>query len=418
MRPKSDLRASASRAKNPGAAPATADFLVVGGGIIGITIALDLARRFRGQSIALIEKEDELGMHASGRNSGILHAGFYYSADSLKARFSREGNAALTAYCVERGLRINRCGKLVVAQDESELAGLDELLRRGRVNNVRLEEITDAEARKIELRVRTFQRAIFSPTTSAVDPTEVTLSLAADAEKAGVAITRQTKYLGRDGSTVRTSSGTIDCGYVVNAAGLYADRVARDYGFSDNYRILPFKGVYLYADEGETIRTNIYPVPNLANPFLGVHFTVTAHGRTKIGPTAIPAFWREQYGWIAGFSGRELADIITRELGLLARNDFSFRSLAVSELKKYRRSNLVALASKMVRDLDPRRYTHWGKPGIRAQLLDIRTRRLVTDFHVEGDDRSMHVLNAVSPAFTSSIPFASYVVDRIQAEVK
>ena len=352
-------------------------------------------------------------MHASGRNSGILHAGFYYSADSLKARFSREGNAALTAYCVEKGLRINRCGKLVVAQDESELAGLDELLRRGRVNNVRLEEITEAEAQRIEPRVRTFQRAIFSPTTSAVDPTEVTLSLAADAEKAGVTIARRTKYLGRNGTAVRTSSGRIDCGYVVNAAGLYADRIARDYGFSEDYRILPFKGVYLYADEGETLRTNIYPVPNLANPFLGVHFTVTTHGRTKIGPTAIPAFWREQYGWIGGFSARELADIVARQLGLLVRNDFGFRSLALSEVKKYRRSNLVALAAKMVRDLDPTRYTHWGKPGIRAQLLDIRTRQLVSDFHLEGDDRSMHVLNAVSPAFTSAIPFASYVVDRI-----
>jgi len=395
--------------------PPTADFLVIGGGIIGINIALALVRRFPGQSIALIEKEDELGMHASGRNSGILHAGFYYSADSLKARFSREGNAALTAYCVEKGLRINRCGKLVVAQDESELAGLDELLRRGRVNNVRLEDVTEAEAQKIEPRVRTFQRAIFSPTTSAVDPTEVMLSLAADAEKAGVTIARRTKYRGRgrNGTTVRTSSGKIDCGYVVNAAGLYADRIARDYGFSENYRILPFKGVYLYADEAEMIRTNIYPVPNLANPFLGVHFTVTTRGRTKIGPTAIPAFWREQYGWIGGFSARELADIVARQLGLLVRNDFGFRSLALSEVKKYRRSNLVALAAKMVRDLDPTRYTHWGKPGIRAQLLDIRTRQLVSDFHLEGDDRSMHVLNAVSPAFTSSIPFAAYVVDRI-----
>jgi (S)-2-hydroxyglutarate dehydrogenase len=352
-------------------------------------------------------------MHASGRNSGILHAGFYYSADSLKARFSREGNAALTAYCVEKGLQINRCGKLVVAQDESELAGLDELLRRGRVNNVRLEEITEAEAQKIEPRVRTFQRAIFSPTTSAVDPTEVTLSLVADAEKAGVTIARRTKYLGRNGTTVRTSLGKIDCGYVVNAAGLYADRIARDYGFSENYRILPFKGVYLYADEGEPMRTNVYPIPNLANPFLGVHFTVTTRGRTKIGPTAIPAFWREQYGWIGGFSARELADIVARQLGLLVRNDFGFRSLALSEVKKYRRSNLVALAAKMVRDLDPTRYTHWGKPGIRAQLLDIRTRQLVSDFHLEGDERSMHVLNAVSPAFTSAIPFAAYVVDRI-----
>ena len=396
--------------------PATADFLVVGGGIIGITLALELKRRFPGQKVALIEKEDSLAAHASGRNSGILHAGFYYSADSLKARFSRQGNIALTRYCLERRLRINRCGKLVVARNENDLAGLDELLRRAKVNGVPLNDITEREAREIEPRILTFQRAIFSPTTSAVDPVEVCLSLARDAADAGVSITLGAKYTGRNGRTVQTDAGTIDAGYVVNAAGLYADRVARDFGFSADYRILPFKGVYLYADEGEPIRTNIYQVPNLANPFLGVHFTVTTGGRTKIGPTAIPAFWREQYDWTGRFNAAEMADIVGREAMLLLRNDFNFRSLAIGELKKYRRANLLALASGLVRDLDPKRYTHWGKPGIRAQLLDIRTRRLVTDFHVEGDAASMHVLNAVSPAFTSSIPFASHVVDRIARE--
>ena len=393
--------------------PKTADFLIVGGGIIGITLSLELSRRFPGQRIVLIDKEAELGTHASGRNSGILHAGFYYSADSLKARFTREGNALLTSYCLERGLNINRCGKIVVAKDDTELAGLDELLERGRVNGVKLESIAEGDARKIEPRVKTVQRAIFSPTTSAVDPVEVTRSLARDALAAGVTLVRGSKYLGRSGATVRTSSGSIDCGYVVNAAGLYADRVARDFGFSDHYRILPFKGVYLYAEAGEKIRTNIYSVPNLANPFLGVHFTVTTHGRTKIGPTAIPTFWREQYAGFGRFSAREMAEIVGRETMLLLRNDFNFRRLAISELKKYRRKTLVTLASQMVRDLDANKYREWGKPGIRAQLLDIRTRRLVMDFVIEGDDRSMHVLNAVSPAFTSSIPFAAHVVDRI-----
>jgi L-2-hydroxyglutarate oxidase LhgO len=264
--------------------------------------------------------------------------------------------------------------------------------------------------------VRTAGRAIFSPTTSAIDPVEVTQSLGRDARAAGVCIARGAKYLGRSGKLVRTSVGELECGYVVNAAGLYADRVARDFGFSENYRILPFKGVYLYAEECEIVRTNIYPVPNLANPFLGVHFTVTTGGRTKIGPTAIPAFWREQYTGFHGFNFGELADVISREAMLLLRNDFNFRGLAISELKKYRRSNLVALAAEMVTQLDPKRYTHWGKPGIRAQLLETRTRRLVMDFHVEGDDRSMHVLNAVSPAFTSSIPFAAHVVEKIAAE--
>src|SRR5205085_1932303 len=163
------------------ALPPTTDFLVIGGGIIGITLALQLSRRFPAQRIVLIEKEQELGTHASGRNSGILHAGFYYTADSLKARFTKDGNAALTAYCIERGLRINRCGKLVVAENEDELHGLDQLLERGRVNGVQLEQISESDAMAIEPRVRTAGRAIFSPTTSAVDPVEVTQSLARDA---------------------------------------------------------------------------------------------------------------------------------------------------------------------------------------------------------------------------------------------
>ncbi len=389
----------------------------MGAGVLGVTLALEISRRFPGRKIAVIDKEQEIGTHASGRNSGILHAGFYYSADSLKAKFTKEGNAALTAYCVERGLRINRCGKLVVAQNENDLEGLDELLRRGQVNNVMLNEITAKEAAEIEPRVRTLDRAIFSPTTAAVDPVEVVHSLARDAAAAGVTFTRGTQYLGRSASTVRTSNGTIACGYLVNAAGLYADSVARDYGYGEHYRILPFKGVYLYADEGETVRTNIYPVPNLANPFLGVHFTVTTFGRTKIGPTAIPAFWREQYHGLSGFKLGELADIVPREAMLLARNDFNFRSLAVSELKKYYRPNLVRLAGSMLKDLDPKRYAHWGKPGIRAQLLDTRTRKLVMDFHFEGDAKSMHILNAVSPGFTSSISFAAHVVERIASEL-
>src|SRR6266498_732323 len=173
------MEASASAPNCP--LPKRTDFLVVGGGILGVTISRELARCFPGRKIAVIEKESEIGTHASGRNSGILHAGFYYSADSLKAKFTKDGNAALTAYCLERGLRINRCGKLVVAQTENDLAGLDELLRRGRVNAVMLDELTAKEAAEIEPRIRTLDRAIFSPTTAAVDPVEVTYSLARDA---------------------------------------------------------------------------------------------------------------------------------------------------------------------------------------------------------------------------------------------
>jgi L-2-hydroxyglutarate oxidase LhgO len=389
------------------------DFLVIGGGIIGIATALELRRRFSDSSVTVIEKESRCGLHASGRNSGVLHAGFYYTADSLKARFTRDGNRELTEYCLERGLPLNRCGKLVVARNKADLFGLEELLRRGRANGVVLECLDASEARRIEPRVKTFERALFSPHTSSVDPKAVLEALLRDVAARGIAVRTGVAYSGRRDGCVITTRGKIAAGYVVNASGLYADRIALDFGFSENYRILPFKGVYLYADPGESLRVHVYPVPDLGNPFLGVHFTVTVDGRVKIGPTAIPAFWREHYGGWANFRLGEALEILWREMGLFLRNDFGFRRLAASEIRKYSRRHLVRLASELVEGVDQRRYRRFGESGIRAQLLDLRVRRLEMDFRLEGDDRSFHVLNAVSPAFTCAFPFSRYVVDRI-----
>ncbi len=393
----------------------TCDVLVIGGGVIGLSIARELRRRRPDARILLIEKEPTCGAHASGRNSGVLHAGFYYSPDSLKAKFTKQGNERLTAYCEAKKIALNRCGKLVVAKDAADLPSLDELIRRGRANGIALEEVTEAEARKIEPRVRTYQRALFSPRTSTVNPLHVVEALRQDAEREGVQIRCDTAYAGRQHGAVRTTRDTIDAHYVVNAAGLYADKIALDYGFSERYRILPFKGLYLYSNEPPgSIRTNIYPVPDLRNPFLGVHFTITADGKAKIGPTAIPAFWREHYGGLTNFKLGEAMEVIGRGLGLLANAEFDYRRLAAEEIAKYSKAKMVSLASVLAEGVRPEHYVQWGRPGIRAQLLDIRTRKLEMDFVLEGDHRSMHVLNAVSPAFTCSLPFAEHVCDHIE----
>ncbi|MCH7478244.1 MAG: L-2-hydroxyglutarate oxidase [SAR324 cluster bacterium] len=392
----------------------TPDFLVIGGGVIGLNVARELRRKFPDASVTLIEKESALGQHASSRNSGVLHAGFYYSADSLKARFTRQGNRALTEFCEAKNIPLNKCGKLVVAKNEAELPVLDELLARGKANGVPLESVSEAEAKQIEPRVRTWGRALFSPTTSSVDPAAVMEAMAADARAEGVTLRPGVAYLGRRDGTVRTSAGPFQAGYVVNAAGLYADRIARDFGFSERYRILPFKGLYLYSDEPPgAIRTNIYPVPDLRNPFLGVHFTVTAQGRAKIGPTAIPAFWREQYSGFGNFSAAELMDILVRQAGLFFLSGFDFKRLALEEIRKYYRPHLVALSGELLEGVKPEHYRHWGKPGIRAQLLEIRKRKLEMDFVFEHDDRSLHILNAVSPGFTCAIPFARHICEHI-----
>jgi L-2-hydroxyglutarate oxidase len=395
--------------------PRITDFLVIGGGIIGITLALELRRRYADSRVTLIEKEPACGRHASGRNSGVLHAGFYYSADSLKARFTLEGNRQLTAYCETRKLPIRRCGKVVVAAHAGDLQPLDELLRRGRSNGVPLEELGVDDLRRIEPRARTFERALFSPATSSVDPRAVVAALVADARAAGIEVHTGLAYRGRTASGVQTSRGTMSTGYLVNAAGLYADRIARDYGFSQRYEILPFKGLYLLAEpDAPGFHTHIYPVPDLRNPFLGVHVTVAVDSGTTLGPTAIPAFWREHYTGLHNFRVAECIQVLRREAGLFLRNDFGFRQLAMAEMQKYSRGRLVALASGLASGIHPRQFRRWGTPGIRAQLFDVRDRRLEMDFRYEGDDRSFHVLNAISPAFTCSLPFSKHLADEIE----
>ena len=394
----------------------TCDFLVIGGGIIGINLARSLKTTFTDAKIIIIEKETECGWHASGRNSGVLHAGFYYTPDSLKAKFTRLGNQLMTQYCDDNKIPLNKCGKLVVAKDASDLLSLDILLKRGRANGVELQDITEAEARKIEPRVITYERALFSPTTSSVNPKLVMDAMRKDAENEGIEIHCGVQYLKNQKNGVAlTSAGLYHTGFVVNASGLYADKIARDFGYSTNYRILPFKGIYLYSDEPAfSIGTHIYPVPDLKNPFLGVHFTVSAEGKVKIGPTAIPAFWREQYGSSERFKISEFIDILKRQLGLFMFSKFDFKKLALEEIKKYSRPYLVNLASALAKDIKTENFTKFGKPGIRAQLLNIKEKKLEMDFILEGDKKSMHILNAVSPGFTSSLPFSQYVCDKIK----
>jgi L-2-hydroxyglutarate oxidase len=396
-----------------------ADFLIIGGGVIGLNIARRLRANFPDLSVHLVEKEPECGLHASGRNSGVLHAGFYYSPDSLKAQFTWRGNRLLAEYCEEKKIPLNKCGKLVVARNRSDHSGLDELLRRGRANGIPIEDISAGDAKVIEPRVKTCERALFSPATSTVDPSAVMQAMKKDAINEDVKLHCGVRYLGSSKGRVKTTQGTYDVGYVVNAAGLYADHIARDYGFSEDYRILPFKGLYLYSNEQPgAIRTNIYPVPDLKNPFLGVHFTVAANGKTKIGPTAIPVLWREQYVGVENFRLNEFADVTWRGLRLLFNSTFDFRMLAMKEVSKYSKSRMVSLASELAEGVRSEHYTNWGRPGIRAQLINTKKQRLEMDFVLEGDDKSMHVLNAVSPAFTCSIPFSEHVCKQIVSAVQ
>ncbi len=393
----------------------TCDFLIIGAGIIGLSIGRELKKKHPGASIIILDKENDVAKHSSGRNSGVLHAGFYYSADSLKAKFCKEGCKELTDYCDEKKLRINKCGKVVVAQNESELVSLFELEKRGKKNKVDIKIINKDELNEIEPNASTYQYALYSPTTATVDPTEISSAIRDELIETGVQLIFNESYIEnlQDNVIITSNNNTYQAGLIINSAGLYADKIAKEFNFSENYTIIPFKGTYLkYIKDDKPINTNIYPVPNLKNPFLGVHFTVTVDGIIKIGPTSVPAFWRENYAGLTNFKMKELFSVLGWESRLFVTNAFGFRSLAFDEIRKYNRSYFVNLATKMVKSIDKKGFKEWTTPGIRAQLMDKRTLELVQDFIVEGDKKSVHILNSVSPAFTSSFPFAKYVVEK------
>lgn len=397
----------------------TADTLIVGAGIMGLALAREIKEKDPFASVCVVEKEPVPAWHASGRNSGVLHAGFYYTGDSLKARFTREGNRLWRDYCRERNLPMNPCGKVVVAKNDAEAEGIRELKRRGDKNGVDVTIVDERELAEIEPNARTAGIALWSPTTTTVDPGAVARSLEADLSASGVRFFYGTPYRQNLGNRRILAGETVfSYGTFINAGGLHADRIARDFGFAEGVILLPFKGVYLEYEgatpEDRPVRTNIYPVPDLTQPFLGVHFTIKVDGTVKIGPTAIPAFWRENYEGLSRFDLQDLREILGWEGRLFVGNDFGFRDLAFSEMRKYSRSFMAGQATKLVKRLDPSRFTRWGRPGIRAQLLDTKSRMLVLDFRVEGDRESLHILNAVSPAFTASLPFAKWTIEQFR----
>lgn len=393
------------------------DYLVIGAGIMGLALARAIRENEPSSTITVIEKENASALHASGRNSGVLHAGFYYTGDSLKARFTRDGNRFWQDYCLQNNLPLNPCGKVVVARTSAEAEGIRELKRRGDKNGVEVEIIDEKELAEIEPNARTSRIALWSPRTASVDPVAISRFMEQELTRESVRFLYRTPYKKRlEPHALVAGDTTFSYRTVLNAAGLYADRIARDFGYSLETTILPFKGVYLEyvprSDGEKPVHTNVYPVPDLGQPFLGVHFTVTVGGKVKIGPTAIPAFWRENYEGLTGFSLQDLREILGWEARLFLGNDFGFRDLAIAEMQKYRKAHMARQAAALVKTLEPSRFSRWGRPGIRAQLLNRNTRSLISDFLVEGDQESVHVLNAVSPAFTASVPFARWILER------
>ena len=388
-----------------------ADILIVGGGIIGLTIARELVQNGY-ENIIIIDKEKDLGKHASGRNSGVLHAGIYYAPDSLKAKSCLSGNFLMRAYCKEKGLPLLETGKVIVTRSEDEIPILKELYERAIANGARVDLIDRHQLNEIEPNARTCEQALYSHHTAVVDPKKVVLSLKTD-----LAATGKVKFLldcafretsGR--STAITSLGKIGFNYAINAAGAHCDRVAQAFNVGLHLRMIPFKGIYkkLKRDKSHLVHGNIYPVPDIRNPFLGIHFTRNVHGEVYLGPTAIPALGRENYGVIQGIDA-EGFKIIYRDAVLFFANP-KFRDVALREPRKYLSQFFFSSAAELVKQLDPADIEPAEKVGIRAQLVDWENKELVMDFLVVHEENSIHVLNPVSPAFTSSMDLAQKLV--------
>ena len=359
----------------------------------------------------MLEKETAIATHQTGHNSGVVHSGIYYAPGSLKARLCREGKAALERYVAERGLPYERCGKLIVATDESELPRLAELERRAVANGVDgLRVLERDELRAFEPNAAGI-RALHAPETAIVDYRAVAAALASDLREAGGELSLGSAVVGlaeRERSVaVETTAGTFEAAALVGCAGLQSDRVAALAGTRAPVRIVPFRGDYYTLKPPARALVNglVYPVPDPAFPFLGVHFTKLTDGRVIAGPNAVLAFARERYGR-AGVVVRDVASTLGyRGFWRLARRHYRFgaaemwrdvvKRAYVRELQRY-------VPAVTAADLD------FGPSGIRAQALD-RQGRLVDDFVLERTGRQLHVLNAPSPAATASLAIADHI---------
>lgn len=391
------------------------DVLIVGGGVVGLAIGIAILEGNPSLNIIIAEKESRLAVHASGRNSGVLHAGFYYSPESLKAKFCRDGNKELRALASKHSIAVREVGKVVVVRNDEENNRLETLFERGISNGVDLEILDESLLKEYEPLAITHERFLWSPTTAVSDPIAIINAMRLEFERLGGSICFDTKIeLEEIGNEIVDATHQFDAAQFVNAAGGQADRISRAVGVGTDYAMLPFMGVYRATEEKNLpLQRLVYPIPHPINPFLGVHFTLTIDRKVKIGPTAIPIAGREQYSFLSGWLGSDIAQSLKGMSSLIRGDAHDFGAIIKSEWPKVIQRLLVKESLELV----PTAYKvkDWCKkpPGIRAQLVHLPTGKLEQDFVIARKFNSTHILNAVSPGWTSALPFGRYVSNLI-----
>lgn len=390
--------------------PTKCDVLIAGGGVVGLGVGKELLISNPKLKVIIVEKERVLGSHASGRNSGVLHAGFYYSPDSLKAKFCREGNSELRQLCQRHNIPVLNTGKIVVAKNNRELKELEKLYLRGQQNEVKIELLEEKQLKDFEPLARTHERFLWSPTTGVSDPYAVIGALSKEFMDLGGIFLSDTLLEAKSDGRISINGEVIEYRHFVNCAGSQSDRIAKKFNVGNSFTMMPFMGVYKSVPHPQLpLRTLIYPVPHPINPFLGVHFTLTIDGQTKIGPTAIPVLGRENYSITQGISLRDSIETLKGFKSMVLGQTHDVSNLLTTELPKLSRRALVREASLLVPSAGKIKDWKSRPPGIRAQLIDTKSGQLQQDFVVLPGAKSTHVLNAVSPGWTSAIPFGRWI---------
>jgi L-2-hydroxyglutarate oxidase len=391
----------------------TCDVLVIGAGVVGLSTGIALLQSRPSLKVVVADKEKNVGLHASGRNSGVIHAGFYYSPDSLKAKFCRDGNFELRKLAKKYEIPVKNVGKVVVARNEDENSRLDTLFARGIANGVELELHPQEKLKEFEPLAITHNRFMWSPNTGISDSISIVKAMRDEFLSLGGEIQFDSKVnLAESNGEILDASNQFTFKHAVNAAGAQADRISRSVGVGTEYAMLPFMGVYRATSEKNLpLQRLVYPVPHPINPFLGVHFTLTIDGKVKIGPTAIPIAGREQYSFTEGWSGSDISQALKGMKSLITGNSHDFGAILKSEWPKIIQKLLVKESTELVPRAIGVKDWHRKPPGIRAQLVHLPTGKLEQDFIVTSQANATHILNAVSPGWTSSIPFGRYVAN-------
>ncbi len=400
------------------------DIVIIGGGIVGLSVAHQLIERRITHKITIVDKEEQLGMHTSGRNSGVLHAGIYYKPGTLKAKVCVNGAKRLLSWIKDRNLKVNECGKIIIPTKDNLDSQLDELLERGRLNGAKVELWDEKQLHEFFPQAKSASgRCLWSPNTVVIKPKDVLACLEKDLISKGVSFIKgdQITKVNLNENTIKlTSQTSISFSHLFNCAGLYSDKVAHLFGLAKQYVLLPFKGLYWQVRKDSLIKvpSNLYPVPDLSVPFLGVHFTPSADliPNISIGPTATLAFGRENYRGLESiepFMSIYNLSILARQL---ITNEGGFRRYAREQSLQSFQPFLVRAAQELIPDINANDIEPSQKVGIRAQLFNVKESRLVDDFLCINAQASTHVLNAISPAFSASFELADLILNESNLE--